>query len=173
MGKPAGAVGSSAVQVACCWSSPSGSVSSSGNPVCVFRDRGPDQEVCFEGTPLIWNVVPTQRTRLQPATCCRAPLPSSPSPGLRGGQKSVPIPVKQLHQASCVVSSRYPLSIRSPRSNGNPPPQCTFPHAGNVCVIGAAPASHLCAIWTPNSLILGHFLSKICSSGNTSQTLMT
>lgn len=43
-------------------------------------------------------------------------------------------------------------------------------------IASALPASHLCTIWMPNSLILGHFstfLSKICSSANIRQTFMT
>lgn len=64
------------------------------------------------------------------------------------------------------------LAFRVFTRTEEPPPWCTFP-TPRMLVIGTAPASHLDVIWTPNSLLLRHLLSRLCSSANISQTLLT
>lgn len=64
------------------------------------------------------------------------------------------------------------LGIQSPQSNRKHIPD-GLSHTWNACVIGTAPVSHTSVTWTPNSLVLGHILSKICSSASTRQTVMT
>lgn len=144
-------------------------------PFCAVSQspaRGHDQEMCFEGAPLIWNTVPMQRARRQPAACSTARLPgSSPCPAL-SGRTCPPSPSLGGATRNAVCHQvGTPVAFGVLAATENHLPDVPSPHLGCLGRWHCLCSSSLCNLDT-KFFDIGMFSVKDCSSANISKTLM-
>lgn len=128
--------------------------------------------MCFEGAPLMWNTVPTQGARRQPAACSTARLPgSSPCPALSGRTSPArPSLVSATRNAVChQVGTPVALGVLAATENHLPdaPP----PHLeclGRWHCLCSSSSRNL----DTKFFDTGMFSVKDCSSANISETLI-